>query len=344
MTTLFLAVTDRAVRALTRPLRAVLRAQAHHALRLLAALALTAGQPAHAADTPIGMLWHNDFALDLHRGVQVSPLDGSAPVPITSRGAMDVAVWPDGQVVAVTQRDVYRGVTALVVMETSGRALHKLQLDGYVSDLSPSPVNRQLVKLRQGRSPSSGFQELVLDLATQQPRYRIADDDVFAWMPDGRFMLIHLKTGRMRIAALDHPEEQPVGQLTLPSDRVMGQFAISPTGTEFIMKLRRRDTVPIEADLWIGRLDGSRFEQLTQARAIGSALWSPDGRHVAYTVDTGGLCNGEGCLGGCDQHYTRATLRQVRGFNGTPGSDRFEVSNRRGQRHRLGCHVLAWTR
>lgn len=331
----------RRVRLLLRLRRAASSTAAACAL-LLPALTLASG--AQAADTPAGMLWHNDFALDLHRGVQVSPLDGSAPVPITNRGDMDVAVWPDGRVVAVTQRDVYQGVTALVVMATSGHALHKLQMDGYVSDLSPSPVSRQLVKLRQGKSPSSGFQELVLDLATQQTRYRIADDDYFAWMPDGRFMLIHRKTGRMRIAALDRQGEQLVGQLTLPPDRVMGQFAISPTGTEFIMKLRRRGTVPVEADLWIGRLDGSRFEQLTQARAIGSALWSPDGRYVAYTVDTGGLCNGQGCLGGCDQHYTRATLRQVRGFDGTPGSDRFEVSNRRGQRHRLGCAVLAWTR
>jgi hypothetical protein len=36
--------------------------------------------------------------------------------------------------------------------------------------------------------------------------------------------------------------------------------------------------------------------------------------------------------------------RQVRGVDGTPGSEPFEVRNRRGQRHPLGCDVLAWTR
>lgn len=309
------------------------------------ALALTWASGARAAEPPTGLLWHNDFSLDLQRGVQVSPLDGSAPITITDRRDMDVAVWPDGKVFAVTQPDVYRGVTALVVMEaSSGRTLHRLQMDGYVRDLVPSPASRQLVKLRQGEKPSARTRELVLDLATQQPAYRIADDDFFAWMPDGRFMLINLKTGRMRIARLDRPGEQAVGQLTLPPDRAMGQFAISPTGTEFIMKLQRRDTVPREADLWIGRLDGSGFEPLTEARAIGAALWSPDGRHIAYTVDTGAQCNRAGCLGSCEQRYTPATLRRVRGVDGMPGSARFEVRNRRGQRQRLGCDVLAWTR
>ena len=308
-------------------------------------LALVLASRAFAAESPGGLLWHNDFALDLHRGVQVSPLDGSPPIAITSRSDMDVAVWPDGRVVAVTKPNVYERITALVVMDVgSGRPLHNLVLDGYVRDLAPSPVSRQLVKLRQSDSPGSPFRELVLDLTTQKPRYRIADDDFFAWMPDGRFMLINLKTGLMRIAQLDDPREQVTGRLTLPPGRAMGEFRISPTGTEFMMKLALRQSVPVEADLWIGRLDGSRFEQLTQVRALGSAVWSPDGRHVAYTVNTGSICSGWGCLGGCDQHYTGVALRQVKGFDGTPGSERFEVRNRQGQKQRLGCDVLAWTR
>lgn len=300
---------------------------------------------ARAADAPSGMLWHNDYALDLHSGVQVSPLDGSAPVHITPQSDMDVAVWPDGRVMAVTKPDVYKRITALVVMDVaSGRPLHNLVMEGYVRALAPSPVSRQLVKLRQADSPGSPYQELVIDLTTQKARYRVADDDFFAWMPDGRFRLIHLKTGLMRIAQLDDPREQVVGRLTLPPGRAMGEFLISPTGTEIIMKLPLRHSVPQEADLWIGRLDGSRFEQLTQVRALGSALWSPDGKHVAYTVDTGSICTQGSCLGGCDQHFTRSTLRKVKGLDGTPGSERFEVRNRRGQGQRLGCEVLAWTR
>lgn len=298
-----------------------------------------------AAESPTGLLWHNNYSLDLQAGVQVSPLDGSKPIVITPQSDMDVSVWPDGRVVAVTKPDVYKRITSLVVMEVAtARPLHNLVLDGYVRELAPSPESRQLVKLSQGERPSSPYEELVMDLTTQKPRYRVARDDFFAWMPDGRFMLINLKTGLMRIAQLDDPREQVVGRLTLPPGRAMGEFLISPTGAEFIMKLPLRNSVPREADLWIGRLDGSRFEQLTQVRALGSALWSPDGRYVAYTVNTGSICSGWGCMGGCDQYFTRATRRAVKGLDGTPGSERFEVRNRFGQMQGLGCEVLAWTR
>lgn len=311
----------------------------------VALAALWLAGAAHAAgETPTGMLWHNSYILDHHSGVQVSPLAGGKPIDITHSKDMDVAAWPDGRQFIVTKPDVYRRITSYVVMTPDGKTVFSGDAGGYVRDVVPSPVDRRLAKVRQGDSPLAPFEEQVLDLSTMRPRYRIADDDWFAWMPDGRFMLISIKTGRMRIASLDGGPETVVGQLTPPADRQMGAFAISPTGREFIMKMPRRNAVPREADLWIGNLDGSRLERLTEAKAIGSALWSPDGRYVAYTVDTGYMCSTAGfCAGSCDQWYTPAGLRRVRGFKGEPGSEAFQVSNQRGQRQALGCEVLAWT-
>lgn len=315
------------------------------ALALLAALlALLAGPARAAGAPPTGLLWHNSYILDHHRGVQVSALAGGKPVEITNSKDMDVSAWPDGRQFIVTKPDIYRRITSFVVLTPDGKAVLSGDVDGYVRDVEPSPTDRRLAKVRRGESPLAPFEDQVLDLATLRTRYRIADDDWFAWMPDGRFMLISIKTGRMRIASLDGGPETAVGQLTPPADRQMGAFAVSPTGRELLMKMPRRNAVPREADLWIASIDGSRLERLTEAKAIGSALWSPDGRFVAYTVDTGHFCSTAGyCAGSCDQWYTPATLRRVRGFKGEPGSEAFQVNNRQGQRQELGCEVLAWT-
>lgn len=315
------------------------------ALALLAALpALLAGPARAAGAPPTGLLWHNSYILDHHSGVQVSALAGGKPVEITNSKDMDVSAWPDGRQFIVTKPDIYRRITSFVVMTPDGKAVLSGDVDGYVRDVEPSPTDRRLAKVRRGESPLAPFEDQVLDLASLRTRYRIADDDWFAWMPDGRFMLISIKTGRMRIASLDGGPDTVVGQLTPPADRQMGAFAVSPTGREFIMKMPRRNAVPREADLWIANIDGSRLERLTEAKAIGSARWSPDGRYVAYTVDTGHFCSTAGyCAGSCDQWYTPATLRRVRGFKGEPGSAAFQVNNRQGQRQELGCEVLAWT-
>jgi dipeptidyl aminopeptidase/acylaminoacyl peptidase len=213
-----------------------------------------------------------------------------------------------------------------------------------VRDVIPSPVDRRLALVRQGVDSLSPFEEYVLDLATLQPRRRISADDWFSWMPDGRFMLISLKTGRMRIASVDGADEVPVGRLTPPADRAMGAFTVSPTGRQFIMRMMRRGSMPKESDLWIGNIDGSGFEQLTDAKVVTGAVWSPDGRQVAYEVDTGHFCSTAGyCIGRCDQYYTPAGLRRVKGLDHQPGSATFSVRDRDGNTKALGCSVLAWT-
>lgn len=312
---------------------------------LLGAL-LFAG-PGRAAEQPQGLIWHNGFLMTnykLGRGVYVSPLDGGAPIQILDRSEIDVAVWPDGRQFIATRFDLYKGYTALVVMTSTGAVVHQGQMDGYVRDVQPSPVNRSLALVRQGRDSLAPFEEYILDLATLKPRRQISSDDWFSWMPDGRFMLISIKTGRMRIASLDSTQETPVGQLVVPPDRVMGAFTVSPTGKQFVMRMPRRDSVPAESDLWIANIDGSGLEQLTDAKAVTSAVWSPDGRYVTYKVDTGRFCSTAGyCVGTCDQYYTPAGLRRVKGLDGQPGSAKFKVRNREGEVEPLRCSVLAWT-
>lgn len=293
---------------------------------------------------PTGVLWHNNFALDLRNGVQLSPLNGDAPTQITNQTDSDIAVWPDGKQYIVTRRDIARGVTDITVIDrTTGNTVYQGQAAGYLRNVEPSPTDKRLVKVRQGENSASPFEEHVLDLSTMQSRLAIADSDWFAWMPDGRYMLISLGTGSMRVASIGGTGETVVGQLQIPADRRTGQFGVSPDGKRFLMPLTRRGSATNETDLWIGNIDGTGFEQFTDTKVFAGAAWSPDGRYVAYATDTGISCGAGSCQGVCEQWYSAVDQRKVKGMVGTPGSDVFTVRNRSGGTTRLGCTVLAWT-
>ncbi|PUA30208.1 MAG: hypothetical protein B0W54_06765 [Cellvibrio sp. 79] len=244
----------------------------------------------------------------------------------------------------MTDWNVYDDYTNITVIDRiTGSTVYQEQVDYYLRDVSPSPTSKSLAKVRYGEDSISPFEEYVLDFSTMKIRYVISEREWFAWMPDGRFMLINIDTGNMRIMNLDTGEETPAGHLTIPADRIMGDFSVSPTGTQFIMLMDRRGTTSSEPDLWIGNIDGSGFEQLTDTKLIAGANWSPDGRYIAYITDTGSICSFGGCLGSCDQWYTPVNLRKVKGLPNTPGSEEFRISDRDGNQQILGCSVLAWT-
>lgn len=293
---------------------------------------------------PIGTLWHDNYALDFRNGVQLAHLDGSLPTQVTTSDEASIAVWPDGKQYVVTDWNVYDDYTDITVIDrTTGNTVYQEQVDYYLRDVSPSPTSKSLVKVRYGKDSISPFEEYILDFSTMKILYVIPEKDWFAWMPDGRFMLINIDTGKMRIVNLDTKQEIPAGDLKVPADRIIGDFSVSPTGTQFIMVMDRRGTTSPEPDLWIGNIDGTGFEQLTDTKLIAGANWSPDGRYVAYVTDTGSICNFGGCLGSCEQWYTPVNLRKVQGLPNTPGSEEFRINNRQGNQQILGCSVLAWT-
>lgn len=295
-----------------------------------------------AATRPRGTLWHNNSVLDRRQGLQVAFLGGGAPLLLDSRTDIDFHAWPDGRQFVIGHRRASTGTRLTVFNTASGAVVYDGRLAGYVRGFEPSPVDKRLLKVRQSATSAPPSTEYVLDLSTMRYRYRIPDDDWFSWMPDGRFMLISLSTGKMRIGSLDSTAETTVGRLTVPADRSIGPFLVSPRGTKLLVSLTRRGSN--EADLWMANIDGTAFEQFTDTKAVAGAAWSPDGNHVAYSVDTGFLCSpGAGCAGSCTQWYAAVDQRKSRGLAGTPGSGQLMVSNRGGASKPLGCSVLAWT-
>jgi hypothetical protein len=292
-----------------------------------------------------GTLWHNNYLIAGQSGVQLATLNGGPSTSVTHNREHDVYVWPDGGQYMVASVNVRYGHTDITVIDrASGKTAHQGRLTGRMHGASPSPADKRLVQVSQTYETLGPADEYILDLTTLKRLRTIADDDQFAWLPDGRFMLISRITGSMRIGSLGSTAEMVVGRLQLPEDRAMGDFSVSPNGRQLMMVLPRRAAVPRESNLWIANIDGSSLEQLTDVKAFGGARWSPDGRYVTYKVDTGHACSTAGfCAGSCDQYYTPVELRKVKGQDGQPGSRNFMITGRFGKPEPLGCSVIAWT-
>lgn len=299
--------------------------------------------PPPSSAQPAGALWHDNYALDSWDGVQIASLDGLAPANVTNK-KLALTPWPDGRQYVMTEWNVAGGYTDLSVVDrASGASLYALRADGYLRGALPSPTDKKLVKVVQGAGSTSEFTEFILDLDTRRARRQIALQDWFAWMPDGRFLLVNPEAGTIRIGSVDSSDEVPIGQFRLPQDRRMGPVWVSPTGKQFVVRLPHVSATG-ESDLWIANVDGSGLEQLTDSKRSFEALWSPDGRYIAYDTDSGRACTGTVCSGTCQLWYTTPEQRKVKGLTGTSGSGAFRVNDRQGLSGTpLGCRLLGWT-
>lgn len=292
---------------------------------------------------PSGWLWHDNYALDSWDGMQMASLDGQAPIHVTNK-KLALTPWSDGRQFVTTEWNVAGGYTDLSVVErSSGNTLYALRADGYLRGALPSPTDKKLVKVMLGTDSVSAFSEFILDLDTRRARHQIAAQDWFAWMPDGKFLLVNPEAGTIRVGSVDSSDEVTVGQFQLPADRRMGPIWVSPSGKQFVVRLPRISATG-ESDLWIANIDGSALEQLTDSKRSFEAQWSPDGRYVAYDTDSSRACTGTVCSGTCQLWYTTPDLRKVQGLNGTSGSGAFRVNDRNGAAATpLGCRLVGWT-
>ena len=271
-------------------------------------------------------------------------IEGAYALVSLTNKKLALTPWADGRQYVTTEWNVAGAYTDVTVVDrTSGATLHALRVDGYVRGALPSPADKKLVKIIVGASSTSSFSELILDLDTRQARRQIAAEDWFAWMPDGRFLLVNPDAGTIKVGSVDSADTTTLGQFRLPQDRRMGPIWVSPNGKQFVVRLPHA-TAMGEADLWIANIDGSALEQLTDSKMSFEAQWSPDGRLIAYDTDSSRACTGTVCGGTCQLWYTTPDLRKVRGQSGQAGSSSFRVNDRNGAAATpLGCRLVGWT-
>lgn len=297
--------------------------------------------PPPNSTAPTGHLWHDNYALDFLDGTQIASPTGQAPRRVTT----DAAAWPwrDGSQYATYDYDVGDRVTAVTVSDTTtGDTVHQAEFDGYVRSLRPSPASKNVLLATWSEDSVSPAVYVFYDFSTQTvlDTFDVADASV-DWLPDGRYLRITLD-GDITIGTVGGTR-QAAGHFAVPAGRQVNEVWVDPQGEQLLMQLWSDAGATGESDLWVAGIDGSAPGRLTETRITSYGKWSPDGRHVAFDVDTGLVCTGGGCIGQCGLWYVEATARSVTALPSVGDASKFRVKDSQGSTSVLGCELLGWT-
>lgn len=275
-------------------------------------------------------MWRSEYSLKVKSALSET-VSADGTVRVVGRGK--AVPWPDGSRFATTEWDTSKTVVR-IVDTASGEPLHSVEFKGLVRDLKPSPMKPSVVALRQGESTVGKSTWVIADFSQRSFLDRFpADSAAFAWLPDGGFVIVskagELKRGRVGKGA----RSELITRLNLPAGRTVANAWLDPRGTRLLLRLDLRPpTKKNESDLWITDLKGSLLERFTASGMTTLAAWSPDGKQVAFDVDTGAWCSGHACQGICEVWRVDSDAREVRGSRNEKG------------RSRRGCTLLGWTR
>jgi len=81
-------------------------------------------------------------------------------------------------------------------------------------------------------------------------------------------------------------EEKELPGFELPEGYSLGtSWSISPDDKQIVLHLQRNANGAWSDDLWVGSMEGGPLQRLTRTTISSYALWSPDGRFIAFNTD-----------------------------------------------------------
>ncbi|EHR71448.1 hypothetical protein BurJ1DRAFT_2619 [Burkholderiales bacterium JOSHI_001] len=299
-----------------------------------------------------GQLWYLRLAGD---ETLVAPADGRQAERVLARDSRPVP-WPDGSQYLEYRRSGGAVDQVLVKDTRSGRVLHSADLPGLCVQFQPSPLSKSIVMAQCYRRllDNKGI-FVVVDLAAQRLLHSEPDQPRrhrYRWLPDGRWLRSHDETGRLSVRASDGAW-QPLGQLRLPPGTRTRDIRVSPNGDRLAFIVGEFEDYESEkpkarAHLWTARLDGSQQVRVIADNATFDVRWSPDGRALAFNVDTSHCDFGDNCHGNsgwwtvdAEEHGIAPVVADARHAKATPLMRRFPSGNSAPLR---GVDLLAWTR
>lgn len=290
-----------------------------------------------------GRLWHDNYALDFLDGTQIASLTGAAPERVTTNGP--AWPWPDGSQYVTYEWDVSDNYTTVTVSQAgTGDTLHEQEFEGYVRSFRPSPVSKQVFLAMWSDSTTNPGVYVFYDLAAEEVLDTIdASTASVDWLPDGRYLHITVD-GDISIGTVGGTL-QAAGRFEVPLDKTVNDVWVDPQGARIALQLWSLSNAGSvdESDLWVADIDGSDAGQLTDTRLTSYGKWSPDGRHIAFDVDTGLVCGGGSCAGSCELWYVDADARNVTALPSAGDALKFRVKDSDGRDSTLGCDLLGWT-
>jgi hypothetical protein len=290
-----------------------------------------------------GVIWHENYALDLVDGSQLASLTGKPPRLVDASPVARPVT--DGSRYAIYDYDSSSVQTRLSIKRTSdGAVLFSHVYEGYLVNLKPSPVVASQLIVRYSEGIIGPKFLGVVDLASGDVlEVYPAGTAAAAWLSDGRVAVI-ADTGALSVGE-PGAARTATGNVDLLG-RTVTHFSVQPGGTRLLLGLLAiTDSGNVEgSDLWLSSLDGSGTLRYTRTNISNYGFWSPDGQRIGFDVDTGSVCVGGGCIGTCEIWHAPASASTLNPLPSAPGeAARFAVTNRQGQTRTLGCEVLGWT-
>jgi len=233
--------------------------------------------------------------------LRVANIDGSGSRVLATRkenGVIPLAWLPDGRNLLARTGNSAAGVS-LALVPAGGGPPRALTTGGEDSNGCLSPEGKYLVTYpvgsRAGRAPG-GLKLRPIDGSTALPLFDSpARNWAPIWAPDGRHILfLSDRTGKTDLWSLRMSGARPEGEPELVRSNVelMTPLGFTRDGS-FYYQLGH----PYQQDVFVADMDPatgralSKPERINQ-RAVGQSglgvAWSPDGRFIAYTNESGG--------------------------------------------------------
>jgi hypothetical protein len=302
--------------------------------------------PGGGGDTPAGTLWHNSLPSD-GGGTKLSVFDTNVNSRVVDSNN-GVQPAPNGQTYASWTYDGVKNSTVVAIKEAaSGRELFVRSFAGRVANVRPSPATSGIVLISWASAPGAADrEECIYDL--RQPSssntYEVvgALDDAANWLPDGRYLVV-LANGDLKAGAVSGTGAA-AGKVAITGRTPQGLW-VSPDGSKLLSEWGVASATRFQRDLWISNLDGSNLARFTNTNQSGHAVWSYDGKFIAWrSQETEVGCTGFSCASfPCEVFYASASSRGI--TLGDPAARQFRVRAVTGATTPiLGCDVNGWTR
>ncbi len=217
---------------------------------------------------------------------------------------VDPVMWPDAsQYLEYTIGGGGKDIDQITVYATATRrVIYQIDVPYFCgAGIRPSPISKKLIlaqcyKSRQSNKGTIAIFDLArraaLLLQPDQPeRYQ------YRWLPDGRLLRVHDETGALAMRAVGDGSWQSLGRIAVPRGRRILHLEVNPQGTMLAFAFQGYSDFATEAlsgvsDIWVSKIDGSSLEQFTSMGYVFDPIWSPDGSHIAFNVDTGRYASG----------------------------------------------------
>lgn len=297
-----------------------------------------------------GTLWHSFRDLSNPEGTfALNPNSGQSLAVSSEKWGVP---WPDGSRFiqrSYTSQGSTGDATRLVVRKTrDGAVLTDQLVDGYVADnVRPSPQGTHQILALWGASILGPRSAVVYDLDSQKLLYATPPSkrpDALSWLPDGSLLRVQAHGDISRVVL--GGAERHLARVQWPEARLPEAVYVSPDGTRALVQLAAlRDTGSVAGvDLWMMNIDGTSLRRFTKNDLIASAFWSPDGKYVAFTKDTGVSCTASTCRGSCTVWYADASASEVVAVAPSGDARSFPLRRPNGSMRSVGCPVAAWVR